>query len=469
MFQSKWNKTRKINVAFAILLIILVLTTIALFNRTNPDDTQPVYVGITYCGNSVEDGKLLIDKVKNYTNLFILGSGILQRDLESVNELGDYAISAGLYFLPYFGHYVKESFSVWLETAKEKWGSKFLGVYYGDEPGGKMLDSYMEFKNLTSGESVVKTMYGDVVLEQSDGVVIHYEIGGNIHLFLPILPQNPNNTETQTDVYATFYPNNTIKIEETNTTRKTIQLEVLKNYTSYEKLLEMHPMKDINQAAEYFISRNQDNVNYLSDSTTVFTSDYALYWFDYLSGYDVVLTQVGWNHTLNQQIALSRGAAKIQNKEWGVIITWKYRQPPYLADKTEILTQLCSAYECGAKYYVIFNYYESNSGPYGTMEDEHFEALQFFWNDVVENPDLTKGSTRANSILVLPKNYGWGMRRLEDRIWGIFEPDNKTEKMWTLVSQLLDKHGKNLDIVYSDPTFLVTTEYQNVYYFDQLA
>ena len=59
-----------------------------------------------------------------------------------------------------------------------------------------------------------------------------------------------------------------------------------------------------------------------------FTSDYRLYWFDYLGGFDVMLAQFGWNNTVMQEIALARGAAKLQNKTWGTIITWKYDQPP---------------------------------------------------------------------------------------------------------------------------------------------
>ena len=58
-------------------------------------------------------------------------------------------------------------------------------------------------------------------------------------------------------------------------------------------------------------------------SVPIFCSDYALYWFDYRSGYDTVLAEVGWNNTLNQEIALVRGAANFQHKDWGVIITWK--------------------------------------------------------------------------------------------------------------------------------------------------
>jgi len=144
--------------------------------------TTQAYVGIAYCGDTVAQGKLLIDKVKGYTNLFILQSGLLQRDLGSVNELGDYAVDSGMYFLPYFGNFIQSSFSVWLESAKAKWGDHLLGIYYGDETGGKMLDDYVEYKDTATGDSITKTKYGDVVVQQNNGVIINYQLDGAIRL-----------------------------------------------------------------------------------------------------------------------------------------------------------------------------------------------------------------------------------------------------------------------------------------------
>ena len=76
----------------------------------------------------------------------------------------------------------------------------------------------------------------------------------------------------------------------------------------------------------------------------VFTSDYALYWFDYLAGYDAVLTHLGWNHSRIQHIALCRGAENVQNEEWGAIITCTYNQSPHLANGTQILEDMITAY-----------------------------------------------------------------------------------------------------------------------------
>ena len=453
---------KKAFAAIAVLAIAIVVLA-ALFIRQDFLETpknEETYVGVTYCGNSVAEGKQLIDKVKQYTNLFVLQSSNLQRDFTSVNELGDYAVSAGMYFLPYFGNFIEATFSSWLETAKQRWGNHFLGVYYGDEPGGKMLDDYVEFKDAATGDSITKTRYGDIVVEKPNGVVIHYEINGAIHLYEPG-SENSNQTE-QTASYTTFYPNGTITEDTTNAHTSSEH-----SYRSYEELLSIKPFKDVDETAERFRTRDQNNIEFLSNSTKVFTSDYALFWFDYLSGFDVVLAHLGWNITMNQQIALARGAAKLQGKDWGIVITWKYDRPPYLDNGTQILNQMRTAYEAGAKYIILFNYYDENGNPYGTLKEEHFQALESFWNNVIKNPNVVQGSTKANSVLVLPKNYGWGMRWEEDKIWGIFKANETTAQLWELTQNTMQNHGLELDIVYEDTNFPPPiTEYQYIYHWN---
>jgi hypothetical protein len=443
--------------AFVLILIIgLALFVVILLARNDSfkgSENPKAYVGVAYCGNSVAQGKLMIDKVKDYTNLFVLQSGLLQRNLQSVDELGDYAISAGMYFLPYFGNYIQSSFSVWLETAKQRWGTHLLGVYYSDEPGGKMLDGYVEFKDAITEDSITKTTYGDIVVQKPNGLVINYELAGTIHLYEP--PLEHSNSDINSE--ATFYPNGTIQIVKPATEGF--------SFNNYQELIHIKPFIDLNETAQRFYARDKDNIDFLKmHSTKVFTSDYSLYWFDYLAGYDVVLGQVGWNLTLNQQIALIRGAANLQNKSWGIVITWKYQQPPYLDNGREILNQMRTAYQCGAKYFVLFDYYgETDNNTYGTMKEEHFQALKSFWNDVVKNPQMVQGSIKADSALVLPKNYGWGTRWDGDKVWGIFMADAKTHQIWDLMQTTLNEHGFNLDIIYDDPQYPLLKEYLNVY------
>jgi len=311
-----------------------------------------------------------------------------------------------------------------------------------------MIDAYVTFEDSATGNKITKTEYGDVFVQQPDGVQINYDFNGVIHLY------EPSNTDINSE--ATFYPDGTENI-----------VKAAPNgfsYHSYQQLQRIRPFKDVNETAQRFIERDKNNIDYLKDNTKVFTSDYGLYWFDYLSGYDVVLSQLGWNLTLNQQIAQIRGAAQVQGKDWGAFITWKYQQPPYLDNGTEILSQMRTAYECGAKYIILFDYYDSNSNPYGTMQEEHFQALESFWKDVIKNPKESLGSIKADSVLVLPQNYGWGTRWMEDKVWGIFKADNQTRQIWELMQATQQKHGLKTDIVYADSKFTLPTQYLNVYY-----
>jgi hypothetical protein len=118
---------------------------------------------------------------------------------------------------------------------------------------------------------------------------------------------------------------------------------------------------------------------------------------------------------------------------------------------------------------MIFNYAEDMEGPYGIMQDEHFMALERFWNEVVQSPEVKQGSVKAEAVLVLPENYGWGMRHPEDKIWGLWGPDEKSEQIWTLSRDLLEQYGFGLDIVYDDPMFPVAGKYPQIYYWNHTS
>ena len=87
----------------------------------------------------------------------------------------------------------------------------------------------------------------------------------------------------------------------------------------------------------------------------LFTSDYALYWYDYEAGYNTVFAEFTMNYSRSLNIALCRGAATVQNKDWGVMITWTYTQPPYMENGTELYNDMVLAYENGAKYIIVFD------------------------------------------------------------------------------------------------------------------
>jgi hypothetical protein len=405
-------------------IIVSVTLVFSLFTQTlsiKNGENAPIYVGVAFQGSTVAEAKLLIDRIKNYTNLFVLGASPLSRNETATNEIADYAITRGLNLMVNFGYYDPHAFSPgdswrnwswqlsWLGTAKEKWGSRFLGVYYDDEPGGMQLD--FDWTDFFKNYSWYFGPPGDWSLK---------------------------------GVYD--------KLHEASVTGS--------------------PPADYDLKAYYFVNDLlKENIGHkqLKDAgVTTVTSDYGLYWFDYLGGYDVMLAQFGWNHSIVQDIALVKGAARLQDRLWGAIITWKYDKPPYLDSGEEIYSQMFQAYQAGASYIMIFNYPKLDGNDYGVMQDEHFAALEKFWNLVVKpNVGRAREFGEPDAALVLPRNYGWGMRTPNDKIWGMWGPDDKSPQIWEILRRLLSEYGLRLDIVYDDPAFPVAGRYSRVYYWNE--
>jgi hypothetical protein len=195
----------------------------------------------------------------------------------------------------------------------------------------------------------------------------------------------------------------------------------------------------------------------------VFTSDFALYYYDYLAGYDTVFAELGWNNSRIREIALCRGAANMLEKDWGTIVTWTYRQPPYIASGVEIYQDMVTAYNAGAKYVIVFDYpqYPADN-QYGILTDEHFSAMKQFWQYTASCPRGAEKIT-AQVAYILPKDYGWGMRSLDDNIWGIWETDEKTPIIWENLNKLETKYGLKLDIIYDNPGYNPKEKYYQVY------
>ncbi|MDR0319021.1 MAG: hypothetical protein LBI09_03190 [Nitrososphaerota archaeon] len=370
--------------------------------------SEPVYLGVSFCGNTTAEAKLLIDKVKDYTNLFVLQSGPISYDMAATTEICDYATSQGLNVIVYFGwfnpEYTWQSF--WVQNAPQRYGDKFLGVYYYDEPGGIQLDYDWEnhFLNLQARSRGTGT------------------ISERYKIFLDSIAGYLNGTIRDYDAEA--------------------------------------------QAFIAYMQRDRDLSVLKENSIPTFVSDYALYWWDYLGGYDVVLAQLGNNASIVQEIDLTKGAAHLQDKDWGAIATWKYTEAPYLDSGEEIYQQLSLAYQAGAKYLIIFDYPVIENNPYGVLTEDHFEALQKLWADINNDKLTTKHGSPVEAVLVLPQNYGWGMRHVEDRIW-LWGPDEYSPVIWDISQKLVDMYGINLDIVYDDPQFPVADKYDEIYYWNQ--
>ncbi len=368
-------------VAVALIIIIAIALFIALRPASNSSiqgNKNGVYVGVTFSSNTTVEAKMLIEKVKTYTNLIVVDSGPVSKNETALNEICDYAVNQGLHIIAYFGKFDQPWQVPWLDTAKQRWGSYFLGIYFFDEPAGSLLD-------------------------------------------------------TNTSILASYKPGNYDEMANLliNSWRTMPGLETIKT----------RPVP-----------------------LTTFTSDYALYWFDYQCGYDILFSQFGWNNSRAQDIALVRGAAKVQNKSWGAIMTWTYDKEPYLETGQELYDDMTLAYENGAKYVIVFNYPTITGNSFGDLRQEHFDAIKQFWSKIQSNAN-SKGYS-AQNVLILPKDYGWGMRSPDDKIWGLWGPDDKSPQIWNTTQTLLTRYFPNLDIVYDDPIFLLEGNYTKIYYWN---
>lgn len=325
----------------------------------------------------------LVDKVKDYTNLFVMGSVGLTFNQTALTEACDYIFNAKLNFIVLFTGLEKYSYdiTVWMQDAKSKYGDRFLGIDRYDEPGGNQLDT--GFYQL-----IDRTLVG---------------------------------------VHATY-------------------ADVAKSYVG-----------NLSAIVQYY-QRHAP--------VQVFTADYGLYWFDYSASYDAIFADFVGNESRQRIIALDRGAAGASNKDWGVIVDWKYSQPPYLESGSELYADLELAYSAGAKYAVVFSHpYTAN---YGILTAAHFAALQKFWNTLHSNPE-SLGLSSPTAAYIVPEYYGFGFRRPDDTIWGLFSADNLSAKIYGDVNTLTSKYGSRFDILYDDPaiTTPLLKNYTSLYYWNQ--
>jgi len=368
----------------AILIVSAVVLPVAYFSNSNqgkdPNDDE-FFFGVTYGQDTVEGAKLLIDKVQNYTNVFVVDSSPLSKNQTALDAICSYAAEKNLHFIVYFFSVSVQSGTwqqEWVTGARQTWGDKFLGVYLRDEPGGRQIE----------------------------------------------LADTVNNSLSSSDAASKY-------VQVVSTT---------------------------------------DSMKILKDrQIPVITSDFALYWYDYQAGFDVIFAELGWNNSRPQEIALCRGAAKMQGKDWGTIITWTYQQPPYIESGPEAYQDMVTSYDAGANYILVFNYPRyPNSNQYGILIDEHFSAMQQFWDYTKTHP-RNSAEAKGEVALVLPRDYGGSLRSLNDKIWGLWPSDNASALIFDSVKAFAGKYGLKLDIVYDVGNANITKNYSQVYFWNQTS
>ncbi len=370
--------------AAAVLLLVFIFLSIFIVNgffRHQPQ-SRTFYFGVEYAyADDTSQLKALVDKVENYTNLFVVGSLAISFNRTALDESCDYIYQSGMHFIVFFTginmyNWSDGEITDWMLQAQQRYGNEFLGIYKIDEPGGNQLDF-------------------------TQSAII-------------------NDTAT----YA--------------------------------------------QTAENYVGNLSTMVNYYSGITPrMFTADYALYWFDYKANYTTILSEFVGNESRPRIVALNRGAATVFHEDWGVIINWKYTQDPYLESGDELYSDLAMAYSAGAKYAVIFNYPNATGASHGVMKEEHFVALEKFWCTLQSDP-ASLSSNVAEVAYVVPTDYGFGFRKVDDRIWGIFPNDNLSAKIFGDIQTLTDRYGARFDILYDEQqTATIIGNYRQVFYWNQ--
>ena len=362
-----------------LLVVVLAVSIIAAIDWLgNINSTSDFFVGVEFAySDNVGDLKDLVEKVKDYTNLFVIGALELTFNRTGLEEACNYVVNAGLHLIVLFTDSTKYVYSIfdWMKAAEKKYGDKFLGVYRFDEPGGNQLD------------------------KSSDMLV--------------------------------------------------------KNATSYA------------DASSYFTESLGIIVNYyLNYAPKIFTADYGLYWFDYKSEYSTVFVEFGWNHSRPLNIGLCRGASKAYNKDWGAIVTWEYTDEPYIESREDLYDDMILAYKNGAKYLVIFDY--PKIGPYGILTENHFDALKDFWTYIHSNPQ-EHGVIQGELAYVLPQDYGFGFRNPRDTIWGLWNADDLSAKVWNNANTLINQYGSSIDFVYDDTELMdaIKTRYDSLFFWNE--
>ncbi|MFW6117481.1 MAG: hypothetical protein ACOC6G_02740 [Thermoproteota archaeon] len=203
-----------------------------------------------------------------------------------------------------------------------------------------------------------------------------------------------------------------------------------------------------------YLNFNLQSPGLLPSDFHLYTSDYALYWFDYQAGYDTIFAEFGWNYSRQLNIALCRGAATVQNKEWGAIITWTYNHPPYIESGPELYQDMVLAYENGAKYVVIFDTNEEYT--HGILQQEHLDAIKQFWKYTRDHPRNSQSSSHRVAY-VIPQYYAYGFRGPQDKIWGLWEADEFSERLCIDLNNKIQQYNTFLDIVHNDGLDLNST------------
>jgi len=283
------KQTKLLTVLMALLLVGLVAVAgCAVLNMSGKHaGSEKFYVGVTYGGSSIQEAKELVDKVKNYTNLFVLLSGTI-KNVAAVEEIGEYVIASKLNYVIYMSHNVRydiweyNELVKWTIAVKERWGECFVGVYYYDEPGGTMIDGTVDFLENIRYQTEEEEYWSYLSKGCRGEIISYYSYVGKTFAVSNMSTYFPDG-KIDVDYYRlyenvssinsiSYYPDRTITILERiwDSQNDFVWKEnfyVSENITkyphvmlSYEEILAQNPIRTHDDAAKIFVNMNKERL-----------------------------------------------------------------------------------------------------------------------------------------------------------------------------------------------------------------
>jgi hypothetical protein len=90
------------------LLVSLLVSTVCLpvanvyYHNALNLSNEEFFFGVSFGGNTANEAKLLIDKVKGYTNFFLVNNWDISTNETALTEICEYAVNANMYVMVYF-------------------------------------------------------------------------------------------------------------------------------------------------------------------------------------------------------------------------------------------------------------------------------------------------------------------------------------------------------------------------------
>jgi hypothetical protein len=65
-----------LSLTLCIIVLVASVSLLVSYTQSSSQPKNPPYVGVAFCGNTTIQAQALIDRVKDYTNLFVMACGI---------------------------------------------------------------------------------------------------------------------------------------------------------------------------------------------------------------------------------------------------------------------------------------------------------------------------------------------------------------------------------------------------------